>query len=79
MGWKHQDLLADPSLRPALIRRIAVRYALGSVDDSWHSEWAKSLAPEERAMAIEALRMDTTLPPDRQAGVLHKWEEMRPR
>jgi hypothetical protein len=68
--WEHQDLLTDPNLRAAVIRRIAVERA--KERDLLHplEDFVKTLTPDERAIAFEAVQMDTSLPPDRQAEVL---------
>lgn len=68
--WEHQDLLTDPGLRAAVIRRIAVERAVQR--DLLHplEDFVKTLTPDERTIAAEAVQMDTSLPPDRQAEVL---------
>jgi len=68
--WEHQELLTDPDLRAAVIRRIAVERATRSDLLQPLEPWLQSLSPDEKAIAVEAVHMDTSLPPDRQAEVM---------
>ena len=66
----HPELFADPALRTAAIRRLAVQRAEEYDAKQPLAEWALTLTPDERQIAAEALHMDTTLPPEKQAAAL---------
>lgn len=68
---KHPQLSTDPEIRAAVIRRLAVQHAARpDYMDPPRKEWIESLTEDERAIAAEALHMDTTLSPERQAAVM---------
>lgn len=66
----HPELFAGPELRTAAIRRLAVQRAAEYDAKQPLAEWALTLTPDERQIAAEALHMDTTLPPEKQAAAL---------
>jgi hypothetical protein len=75
--WKHRDnVLTDPDLRAAVIRRMAVRFADDNLTDKAKREWTQSLTTEEHALAVEAVEMDTSLSPDLQAAALRDLETL---
>lgn len=66
---KHPQLSGDPFLRSAAIRRLAMKHA-AAYNQHGLDEWVKSLTSEEREIAAETVRMDTTLPPETQNSAL---------
>lgn len=69
----HPELFG-PELRTAAIRRLAVQRAAEYDARQPLAEWALTLTPDERQIAAEALHMDTTLTPEKQAAALKLME-----
>ncbi len=68
--WDRQELWAEPGLRDAAIRRIAVERAGRRDFGNPLDGWVGTLTAEERDIATEALRMDTTLSPENRDAAL---------